>query len=232
MTLVSAKGSLSDRIRRTFMAGLSKSYTGFGVRPDKYLAQIQRVYGLPIRSFEDMFQMRLDLIDTIANQTVSGAKKVAMLEGAGAGLAGFITMLPDMSFLALITMRMLQKLSLIYGFEFNTEEEQANLWMAAATAAGVDMGRDFIEKEIIERFAPRVIEKIATQMSAEAIEQLAARAVPIISGVAGATLNYFFIREWGRRAREHFRQRHPDRRQVHVFPANVTEFPTPPPRLQ
>lgn len=231
MTLATRKGAFFDRIRRTFIAGLSKSYTGFGVRPDKYLAQIQRVHGLPIRSFEDMFQMRLDLVDSIADQTISGARKVAMLEGAGSGLAGFITMLPDMSLLALITMRMLQKLSLIYGFEFNTEQEQANLWIAAATAAGVDMGRDLLEKEIIERFAPRVIEKIATQMSAEAVERLAARAVPIISGAAGAAMNYFFIREWGRRAREHFRGRHLDRRQIHFAPSNVTEFPTPPPRL-
>lgn len=226
------KDAFTERVRRTFMAGMNKTQAGFGVKPERYLTQIQRVYGLPIRSFEDMLHLRIDLVDTMAGHVISGTKKVAMVEGAGAGIAGFITMLPDMSFLALIAMRMLQKLSLIYGFEFNTEEEQANLWLAAATAAGVEMGRDLLQKEVIERFVPRVIEKIATEMTAEAVERLAARAVPIISGAAGAAMNYFFIREWGRRAQAHFRDRHLDRRQTLFVAPNVTEFPSAPPRLQ
>jgi len=31
---------------------------------------------------------------------------------------------------------MIQKLSLLYGFPYNTEQEEAELWVAAASAAG------------------------------------------------------------------------------------------------
>ena len=67
---------------------------------------------------------------------------MAAAEGAGLGMGGMFTMLPDLGILAAITMRMIQKLSLIYGFPYNTEEEEAELWVAAASAAGVDIGRE------------------------------------------------------------------------------------------
>ena len=37
-----------------------------------------------------------------------------------------MTIVPDMGILSGVTSRTIQKLSLIYGFEFNTEEETAN----------------------------------------------------------------------------------------------------------
>ena len=45
------------------------------------------------------------------------------MEGAGLGLGGFLTVVPDMGILSAITLRMLQKLSLLYGFAYATEEE-------------------------------------------------------------------------------------------------------------
>ena len=61
---------------------------------------------------------------------------MAAAEGAGFGLGGILTILPDLGILAGITLRTIQKLSLIYGFEFTTDEETAELWVAAASAAG------------------------------------------------------------------------------------------------
>ena len=59
-----------------------------------------------------------------------------------------------MGILSAITLRTIQKLSLIYGFEYNTEEETAELWIAAASAAGVDISRELLEKEVVNRFVP------------------------------------------------------------------------------
>ena len=85
-------------------------------------------------------------------------------------------------------------------------------WIAAATPAGVDFGRELIEKEAIERFVPRVVERIAVKLGAEVAEKWSARIVPVISGALGGTLNYYFIRTWGQRAKEHFRERHLEER--------------------
>ena len=62
-------------------------------------------------------------------------------------MGGLFTIAPHLRILAAITMRMMQKLSLIYGFPYNTEEEEAELWIAAASAAAVDISRELVEKQ-------------------------------------------------------------------------------------
>ena len=116
--------------------------------------------------------------------------------------------MPDLSILAAITLRTIQKLSLIYGFEYNTDEEIADLWLATATAAGVDIGREFLEKEVVNRLVPRIIRRIAVQASGEMVEKWSGRLIPIASSVIGGGLNYYFVRAWGERARAHFREKH------------------------
>jgi len=175
---------------------------------------LQRAHGLPVLAYRDMFRLPVAALDHVAEQTIASSKKVAMLEGAGVGMGGMLTVLPDISFLAVIAMRMLQKLSLIYGFEYATEEEIVHLWIAAGTAAGLDLGRDIVEKEVIERFVPRIMERMAAKMGAEVAEKWTGRLIPVLSGVIGGALNYYFIREWGRRAKAHFRERHLMRRQL------------------
>ena len=84
--------------------------------------------------------------------------KVAAVEGAGFGLGGIVTIVPDFSILAGITLRTVQKLSLVYGFEYNTDEEMAELWIAAASAAGVDISREAAGEEVVNRLVPKVIQ--------------------------------------------------------------------------
>src|ERR1700741_1153625 len=134
--------------------------------------------------------------------------KIAAAEGAGLGLGGLITIVPDLGILSAITMRTIQKLSLLYGFEFNTDDEMAELWIAAASAAGVDISRELLEKEVINKFVPRVIQRIAARASTEVVEKWAGRLIPLASAVMGAGLNYYFVRTWGQRAQAHFRQKH------------------------
>ena len=123
-----------------------------------------------------------------------------------------LTIIPDFSILAGITLRTIQKLSLIYGFEYNTDDEMAELWIAAASAAGVDLGRELLEKNVVQKLIPRIIQRIAAKASAEFVEKWAARVIPVVSSALGGTLNYYFVRGWGERAHAHFRQKHLERR--------------------
>ena len=84
----------------------------------------------------------------------------------------------------------------------------AELWIAAASAAGVDISRELLEKEVINRFVPKVIQRIAVQASGEVVEKWAGRLIPVASSVIGAGLNYYFVRTWAERARAHFREKH------------------------
>jgi hypothetical protein len=191
-------------LRRAFQ----HAYETVKVDPAKFLLQLRAAYGVPITSFQGIYSVEMGLLDDLANHVIQGAMKLAAAEGAGLGLGGAMTMLPDLSILAGITLRTIQKLSLVYGFEYNTDEENAELWIAAASAAGVDISRELLEKEVVNRFVPKVIQRVAAQASAEAVEKWSGRLIPIASSVIGAGLNYYFVRAWGERAQAHFRRRH------------------------
>ncbi len=188
--------------------GFERAYHTVKVDPGKFLLQLRAAYDLPIGSFQGLYSVDLGLLDEVAGRIIEGGMKVAAIEGAGLGLGGIVTIVPDLSILAGITLRMIQKLSLIYGFEFNTDEEMAELWIAAASAAGVDISKELLEKEVVNRFVPRVIERVAARASTEAVEKWSGRLIPLASSVIGAGLNYYFVRAWGERARKHFRERH------------------------
>jgi hypothetical protein len=90
----------------------------------------------------------------------------------------------------------------------NSDEEVVELWIAAATAAGVDISRELLEKEVVNRFVPRVIQRITVKVGSEIAEKWIGRLVPFTSSAIGAALNYYFVRAWGARAQAHFRDKH------------------------
>jgi hypothetical protein len=204
---------LRRRAEKALVKGLTRAYSTVRVDPAKFLWQLRAAYRVPISRYEGVFSLEIHELDIVADSIVHGGMKMAALEGAGFGLGGLLTIVPDLGVLSAITMRTVQKLSLLYGFEFNTDDEIAELWIAAASAAGVDISRELIEKEIVNKFVPRVIRRIAVKASGEVVEKWAGRVIPLASSAIGAGLNYWFVRAWGERARTHFRARHLELRQ-------------------
>ncbi|HEY1799936.1 MAG TPA: EcsC family protein [Terriglobales bacterium] len=201
------------RVETALVHGMNRAYRTVKVDPEHFLLQLRTAYDLPINSFQGVYSVNVNVLDDVAERVIRGGMRAAAIEGAGLGFGGILTVVPDLSILASITLRTVQKLSLLYGFEYNTDEETTELWIAAASAAGVDVSRELLEKEVITRFVPRVIRRIAVQASGEFVEKWSARLIPLASSAIGAGLNYFFVRAWGTRARAHFRQKHVERRQ-------------------
>jgi hypothetical protein len=202
------KSWLRRRVEAGLIRGFQHAYKTVKVDPSRFLLQLRAAYGLPITTFNGVYSVEVSALDDLAHRVIRSGMKVAAAEGAGLGLGGIITIIPDLGILSGITLRTIQKLSLLYGFEFNTDEETAELWIAAASAAGVDISRELLEKEVINRFVPRVIQRIAAQASVEVVEKWSGRLIPVASSLIGAGLNYYFVRAWGQRAQAHFRQRH------------------------
>ncbi len=213
------KSWLRRRIETGLTKGLTRAYSTVRVDPQKFLWQLRTAYRVPISGYHGVFSLEIGELDVVADSIIRGGMKMAAVEGAGFGLGGLITIVPDLGILSAITMRTIQKLSLIYGFQFNTDDEIAELWIAAASAAGVDISRELIEKEVVNKFVPRVIQRIAAKASTEVVEKWAGRLIPLASSAIGAGLNYWFVRAWGARAQAHFRGRHLLLRQQGVQPA-------------
>src|SRR6201987_4149874 len=202
------KSWLRRRIESGLAKGLTHAYETVKVKPDKFLIQLRAAYDLPVTSFKGMQSVDVGQLDDVAASILRSSTKMAAVQGAGFGLGGLLTVVPDRGLLSAITVRTIEKLSLIYGFEFNTHDEMAELWIAAASAAGVDISRELLEKEVVNRFVPRVIQRIAVQASREVVGKSAGGLLPVASSLIGAALNYYFVRTWGERARAHFRRKH------------------------
>src|SRR5580698_8821951 len=207
------KSWLRRRVETALSKGFTRAYSTVRVDPAKFLVQLRAGYRVPISAYHGVYSLEVGEVDAVADDVIRGGMKFAAAEGAGFGMGGLITIVPDLGILSAITMRTIQKLSLLYGFEFNTDDEIAQLWIAAASAAGVDISRDLLEKEVVNKFVPRVIQRIAAQASAEVVEKWAGRVIPLVSSALGAALNYWFVRAWGERAKAHFRERHLQLRQ-------------------
>jgi hypothetical protein len=188
--------------------GLTRAYSTVRVNPERFLWQLRAAYRMPISGYHGVYSLEIGEVDAVADSVIRSGMKVAAVEGAGLGLGGLITIVPDLGILSAITMRTIEKLSLVYGFEFKTDDDIAELWVAAASAAGVDISRELLEKEVVNKFVPRVIQRIAAKASAEVVEKWAGRMIPLASAAIGAGLNYWFVKAWGERAKHHFRQRH------------------------
>ena len=208
MTETTKKSWLAKKVESALRSGFTRAYETVKVDPAEYLMHLQAAHGLPVQTYRGVFSVPVDELDGVAADTIRASMKLAAAEGAGLGIGGVLTLVPDLGILSAITMRTIQKLSLIYGFEYNTDDEIAELWIATASAAGVDISRELVERGVVRQFVPRVIARIATQASGEVVEKWAGRLIPLLSSVIGATLNYFFIRAWSERAAKHFRDKH------------------------
>src|SRR5579864_9176744 len=178
MTHRQRRSLVSRALSRSASMAFQQAYRQVRVDPEKYLQQVRRKHRLPVESWKEMFYLGPEVITPIADRTIASSSKSAALEGVGLGVGGFMTVIPDMGILATITLRMLQRLSLLHGFDYTSEEENTQFMWAAASAAGVDLGRDFLEKQAIERLGPKLVDMIAAKVGVEIAEKWAGRIIP------------------------------------------------------
>jgi uncharacterized protein (DUF697 family) len=205
----SGRGSLAGRVARRFLRfGALRGMRSIEIDPEEFRRQLAVKHGLWIPNFERMKDVPIDHLDAIAAALIRDAERLALVEGAGFGLGGMITFLPDASFLTIITLRLIQRLALLYGFETRESDQRIEMWKAAASASGVDYGKDLAGKQVCEKIAPRVAQRLAAKLGTETAEKWVGRLVPLAGSAISGALNFSFVRGWGRRVQRHLRARH------------------------
>lgn len=203
------RGSVVGRgLNRVLRFGVRRGLRSMEVNPEDFRRQLADKHGLWIPNFSRMHDVPLERLDAIAQKLIRDAERLALAEGAGFGLGGMITLLPDASILTAITLRLIQRLCLLYGFETRGKDERVDLWLAAATATGVDYGKDLVEKQMFEKLAPRIAQRLALKLGAETAEKWVGRMIPVASSAIGGLLNFSFVRTWGRRVQRNLREKH------------------------
>jgi EcsC protein family len=204
-------------IRRFLRFGVLKGMRSIEIDPEDFRNYLAKKHRLHVSDFRNMHQVPIERLDAIANIMIRDAQRIALAEGAGFGLGGMITLVPDAGLLTIITLRLIQRLCLLYGFESNTPEDKQELWLAAAAATGIDFGKDLAEKQILEKLAPRIAERLAVKFGEEAAEKWVGRLIPLASSFIGGALNFTFVRSWARRVQKNLRTRHLAMRPINIY---------------
>ena len=194
--------------RRFLRLGALKGMRSLEIDPEAFRRELSERHGLWVPNLARLKEVPVEHLDTVAAKLIRDAERLALVEGAGLGLGGLITFLPDASFLTIITLRLIQRLALLYGFETREGEQRIEMWKAAAAATGIDYGKDLAGKQVCEKIAPRVAKQLAAKLGTETAEKWVGRMIPLASSAIGGALNFSFVRGWGRRAQRHLRGRH------------------------
>jgi uncharacterized protein (DUF697 family) len=203
------KGSVMGRgLNRVLRFGVRRGLRSLEVNPDDFRRHLADKHGLWVPNFGRMQDVPVERLDAIAQKLIRDAERLALAEGAGFGLGGMITLLPDAGILTAITLRLIQRLCLLYGFETRGQDERVELWLAAASATGVDYGKDLVEKQMFEKLAPRIAKRLAVKLGEETAEKWVGRMIPLASSAIGGILNFTFVRTWGRRVQRNLREKH------------------------
>jgi uncharacterized protein (DUF697 family) len=205
----SVKSSMAGRTLSRFLRfGVIRGLRSIEIDPEDFRRHLANKHGLRVPDFARMKDVPTERLDAIAKTLIRDAERLALAEGAGFGLGGMITFLPDASLLTVITLRLIQRLSLLYGFEARGSDQRIEMWKAAAAASGIDYGKDLVEKQVLEKLVPRIAERFAAKIGAEAAEKWVGRLIPLAGSAIGGALNFSFVRGWGRRVQRHLRAKH------------------------
>jgi len=222
MTMPRLRKSLAGRaVGRFVRFGMARGLRSVEIDPEDFRKDLAEKHGLWVPHFGRMKDVPIETLDAIAQRMIHDAQRLAMAQGAGFGLGGMITVLPDAGFLTIITLRLIQKLCLLYGFEENGTEKRVQMWLAAGAAAGIDFGKDLAEKQMIEKLAPKIAGRLAVRIGEESAEKWVGRLVPLASSAIGGALNYAFVKTWGRRVQKYLREKHLADRSHTPFTATV-----------
>ena len=191
--------SLGTTFTKLFRFGLRGGMRSIEINPEEFRRYLAQKHAIYVTDFRQLRQLPVERLDAVAAILIRDSQRLALLEGAGFGFGGMITLVPDAGLLTIITLRLIQRLCLLYGFDFRSEEQKRELWLAAAAATGIDFGKDLAEKGLVEKIAPMIVERLAVRLGAEAAEKWVARVIPLASSAICGGLNFAFVRGWGRR---------------------------------
>src|ERR1700682_182941 len=208
--------------------GMLRGLRSVEIDPEDFRQHLSDKYDLWVPHFQRMRDVPIERLDAVAQSLIHEAERLALAGGAGFGLGGMITLIPDTGLLTMITLRLLQHLCLLYGYKEKDKNATLQLWMAAGAAAGIDLGKDFAEKQVLEKLAPRIAGRIAAKIGQESAEKWVGRLIPLAGSAIGGALNYSFVRTWGRRVHPNLRERHLAARIIPLSPAALSA-PAPSP---
>jgi hypothetical protein len=137
------------------------------------------------------------------------------------GFSGWIGIPSSLAHLVIVLLRLAQRISLAYGFDYRTSRGEIEMWKALAGSVGADVDWEGTEAELMRRL-PAVITGTGTFANPLLLKAVQAvitrvalnsslrvtRAVPVVGAGSGFLLNFVHVDRVGKRLKASYRNRH------------------------
>ncbi|MCA9778144.1 MAG: EcsC family protein [Candidatus Eremiobacteraeota bacterium] len=186
--------------------------------------KVAEVHG-PLEAEHPFARVPIAQLDAVAGKLIKGSKNACTAEGAATGVAGLPGIVVDVPALYALLFRMISQLSVVYGFDFQPEEERTHMLKlleighqvdAASKRSGmkeVEELQDMIRRNIpvveVQRFAiQKGLQTLARHLGLALTQRKLAQTVVLVGGVIGAGVNRQLAGEVGEVAFHAYRRRH------------------------
>jgi hypothetical protein len=189
--------------------------------PDVVVLADLKVAGIDAASIASLQGHAPEELDVHVDRYISRARRSAATSGLSLGAGGWMGLPAGLSHLVVVVLRLAQRISLTYGFDYTTDRGEIELWKALASAVGADVDFEGTETELMRRL-PAVVTGTGTFQNPLLLKafqavvlRLAASAglhatrwVPVVGAGTGLVINYVHVGRVGRGLKSAFRNRH------------------------
>jgi len=180
-----------------------------------------KTFGLNVNSLEEVSRLPIPTLDALADRFIRRAKRTAALSGASLGLGGWLGLPSGLIHMVVVILRLGQRLSLAYGFDYRTDRGEIELWKALARAVDAKVDWEGTEAELMRRL-PAVVTGTGTfsnPLLLKAFQSVVVRIatgaglhvsrwMPVVGSGTGLVVNYLEVDKIGRRLKEGWRANH------------------------
>jgi len=190
------------------------------VKPETVLKDV-RGSGADIADLAGCGALPTEQLDGVADRYIRRARRSAAISGISLGAGGWVGLPPGLGHLVVVIVRMAQRISLTYGFDYRTDRGEIELWKGLAAATGANIDWEGTEAELMRRL-PVVVTGTGTFSNPLLLKAFQAvvtriaiasgmrvtRWVPVVGGGSGGVLNWLHVDSIGRRLKETWRSQH------------------------
>ena len=195
-------------------------YRASSVPVDEVLRDL-RNQGIEISDLDAVRTIGVERLDPVVDRYIRSSKRSAAMSGASLGAGGWVSLPPGLCHLVMLILRLAQRISVTYGFDYRTDRGEIELWKALASAVGAKVDWEGTEAELMRRL-PAVVTGTGTFANPLLLKAFHAvvlriaatgglritRWVPIVGGGTGMLLNYLEVARVGQGLKESWRNQH------------------------
>lgn len=180
-----------------------------------------KTLGIEVSSLSGVAALPVQTLDVLADRFIRRAKRSAALSGASLGFGGWLGLPSGLVHMVVVVLRLGQRLSLTYGFDYRSDRGEIELWKALAKAVDAKVDWEGSEAELMRRL-PAVVTGTGTfsnPLLLKAFQSVVARIaasaglhvsrwMPVVGSGTGLIVNYLEVDKIGRRLKQRWRANH------------------------